>query len=86
MIFVNALATDSMLTISFFPNYFIIQDQHNRKMIGRGDRHEGPYVLHTSTVQADVMTTSLETNLVSTRINNISFHTWYNRLGHLSFK
>ena len=57
------LATDSMLTISFFPDHFIIQDQHNRRMIGKDDRPEGSYVLYTTTMQADVMTTSLDLKL-----------------------
>lgn len=55
-------------------------------MIGRGDQHEGLYVLRTKVVQIDVMTTSLGTKFVSTDVNNVSFHTWHNRLGHLSFK
>ena len=72
---VSALVVDSNLIVSFFPDYFLIQDQQNKKMIGKGDRREGLYVLHTNNVQAEL---SFDSNPVS----QISVHTWHSRLGH----
>ncbi|KAL5812533.1 hypothetical protein ACOSQ3_027483 [Xanthoceras sorbifolium] len=78
---VSALLASSSLTIQFLHDGCVVQDLHTKKMIGRGDKVHGLYVLHKKNLQMHTV------NSVSVAsINNISAHIWHNRLGHLSFK
>ncbi|KAL5750253.1 hypothetical protein ACOSP7_024856 [Xanthoceras sorbifolium] len=47
LISVSALVSDSSLTIQFLTHCCIIQDIHTRRMIGKGDKVEGLYVLNS---------------------------------------
>ncbi|KAL5557118.1 hypothetical protein UlMin_039354 [Ulmus minor] len=51
-------------------------DLHHKKMIGKGEKFEGLYVLDAATLRS----------VFTAYANNISAHVWHNRLGHLSFK
>ncbi|XP_073307175.1 uncharacterized protein [Primulina huaijiensis] len=75
----NLLSVSSVLAntksmISFHHNSFIIQEVITRKMIGKGRKIEGLYVLDTSSGLKNIF------------INQISLETWHSRLGHPSIK
>ena len=80
---VSTLTSDSDLTINFFPDHFLIQDHHNSIMIGNGNKFQDLYILDFHNLSSASVNS---VNLVSFPINNVPFHTWHNRLGHLSFK
>ena len=47
LISVVALITDSQYMVHLFPDDFIIQDIRSKKMIGKGEKLEGLYVLNS---------------------------------------
>ncbi|KAL5540434.1 hypothetical protein UlMin_044950 [Ulmus minor] len=55
---VSAFTNDSQLTVSFLPDHFIIQDLNNKKMIGKGEKFEGLYVLDAA-ILSSISTTML---------------------------
>ena len=76
---VSALTTNSLLMVNFSSNSVLIQDL-NKRMIGRGDKADGMYVLDVSKLGLQ----STLPNNVHALVNKVSAHTWHNRLGHLS--
>ena len=65
--------------ISFFPDYFLIQEIPRKRMIGKGKRLEDLYIFYIN----DVM---MSTSVSVAHINKISAKLWHNRLGHISNK
>nr|KYP48222.1 hypothetical protein KK1_030106 [Cajanus cajan] len=65
------------LRIIFFDNSFIIQDKLFSLIIGKGESHNGLYILHTDSMQFNTVSFKFHCNSVSLDI-------WHHRLGHLS--
>ena len=79
LISISSLTTTTNPMIDFFSDYFTIQEIHNMKIIGKGKKLEGLYVLDVYYLLFVGSNTFVSTV-------SISFQTWHNRLGHLSFK
>ena len=69
-------ANDHGLMVRFLRDSFYIQELRSQRMIGKGGRRDGLYVLDSTTLVA----------ASTTLINSVSVQTWHNCLGHLSFK
>ena len=78
LISISSLTTTSRLIVDFFPEHFIIQEPNSKKMIGRGKKLEGLYVLDASNMNEGLLNKAY--------VNKVSVHVWHNRLGHLSDK
>ena len=78
---VSAFTTNSFLIVNFSSDSVLIQDP-NKRMIGKGDKVDGMYVLDVSKLGLQ----STLPNNVQVFVNKVSAHTWHNRLGHLSNK
>ncbi|XP_022856063.1 uncharacterized protein LOC111377235, partial [Olea europaea var. sylvestris] len=88
---VSSLIKDSNIIVRFFANECDIQDTHNQKMIGKGRRSAGLYIIsataldsfptHSRNLSIDKVCVS-----VSSVVNKVNANTWHHRLGHLSFK
>ncbi|XP_068655247.1 uncharacterized protein [Aristolochia californica] len=76
LISVSALVTASALTVSFFPDCFVIQDLSTQRTIGKGDKVQDLYVLRAQHLSS----------ASHVFVSNVSAHVWHNRLGHISFK
>ncbi|KAK9060122.1 hypothetical protein SSX86_020826 [Deinandra increscens subsp. villosa] len=74
---ISKLTDDNDIDVVFSKNYFAIQDRCTRKVLARGSRKDGLYVLHADQ-QAFLTETSSS--------NKVSFETWHNRLGHVTFE
>ena len=88
VLLVSALVSNSHLTVSFFTGHFVIQDQVNKEMIGKGDRVKELYVLDTTTLDTNFPYNAFlsSSSKFSIHVNRASAQTWHNRLGHLSSK
>ena len=81
---VSALLTNSVYSICFSSNQFIIQEMSHCKKIGRGDLLQGLYVLNLkdthSTCNVSISDSSINvvSNTCTQAIN------WHNRFGHVS--
>ena len=75
---ISHLTLVSSLTLHFFPHHFIIQD-HNQKLIGKGNRVQDLYIFAINSSHSVVDNSEV-------CINTVSVQTWHNRLGHLSNK
>ncbi|KAJ0743004.1 hypothetical protein HanPI659440_Chr10g0370651 [Helianthus annuus] len=67
---VNKLTRDLKCAITFFPDFFIMQDLSIRTLIGVGDCENGLYKMGMTGEQRRAMATTVDT--------------WHNRLGHAS--
>ena len=79
LISISCLINDNLMPrimVTFLDDKFILQDAATKRMIGKGNKHEGLYVLNTDS----------SFDLCSVLINQVSTRIWHNRLGHLSFK
>lgn len=74
---ISKLAQDSRLSISFYLDYFTLQDFSHKTMIGRGRILDDMYVL----IPKDLLDFASPTY-----VNKVSLQIWHNRLGHLSDK
>lgn len=79
---ISALTRESSVSVSFFPESFVIQDSSQKVMIGKGSRFDDLYVLHSKDLIPATLSTSV--NASPAFVNKVSFQTWHNRLGHLS--
>lgn len=87
---VSALTSISNLTVTFFPHEFIIQDATNWRMIGKGDRSRGLYILNADTSFMPTIDKNIQGHCSasvrqdSAFVNKVTAHTWHHRLGHIS--
>ena len=77
LISVAAFTTNSQFMVHLLPNHFIIQDLRSKKMIGKGNKLEGLYVLSTYSFKLDcdsdngksiLTTSSICINIVTARV------------------
>ncbi|KAK2994898.1 hypothetical protein RJ640_001881 [Escallonia rubra] len=69
---VSKLTRDLNCTLTFWQNFFVIQDLHSRRLIGVGRERNGLYYLEP-----------IKGGKALTARNTISANTWHLRLGHL---
>lgn len=72
---ISKLTRDSRLSISFFLDYFTLNDSSHTTMIGKGRRLDDLYVLHPKDM-LDYVAPAYQ--------NKVSLQIWRNRLGHMS--
>lgn len=82
---ISALTKRSSISIKFLTDGCDIQDLYNLRMIGKGRRVGGLYILD-STMKYGCNSVKHICNSDSVVMNNVDSYTWHNRLGHLSFK
>lgn len=73
---VNTLTLGTQLNRSLFRDHFNTQENTTKRMIRKGDKVQGLYVLDTRNFHS----------FPHTFVCHVSAHIWHNRLGHLSFK
>ena len=68
----------------FFPDYFVIQDLHTKRTIGKGEKHGDLYILSQHEFQSH---NYLDFQLLdSQHVSTVSSKVWHDRLAHLSFR
>lgn len=96
---VSALLTDNFLSVTFFKTYFLIQEVHSSKKIGKGDLLEGLYVLTFKDIFSNTHFTQCNTShiplhrsalhSVVTQVSHSAYNNatlWHSRFGHTSDK
>jgi hypothetical protein len=77
---------DSGYSVMFSSTHCQVQDPHSGRLIGKGRRHGGLYVLDELRVPDTAASTSTPIDLSSFHLNLSSskFYLWHSRLGHVS--
>ncbi|XP_073121108.1 uncharacterized protein [Henckelia pumila] len=71
---VSSLIADTQSTVSFYHDSFIIQDNISKRMIGKGKKIDGLYILEVASSSSSIP------------INHVDIQVWHNLLGHPSLK
>ncbi|CAJ2639186.1 unnamed protein product [Trifolium pratense] len=77
---------DSGYSVMFSSTHCHVQDPHSGRLIGKGRRHGGLYVLDELRIPNIAASSSTSTDLSSFQLNlsSSNFYLWHSRLGHVS--
>lgn len=84
---VSGLTGSTSLIVTFFQNDFVIQNSNLKKMIGKGNKRHGLYILDVDHLISclHLLWNFQHTIAASSALTNqVSASTWHHRLGHLS--